>query len=186
MSGKYPRLNPLASRKQLLIAESELNRVQLVQEWHAMADEARSLAYQARTLRSFASAAATLVAGLTSCRQKTAPPAAEKPSWGQTRSGGSPRARLSGQTPPQLRVRRGDLGCRSDVLPAKNCSARRRKTLLGADHLKSHRPVFHFLVGIPFIAAQNVKASAWTCCATAWPSRPGPGKKPANGHPENL
>jgi hypothetical protein len=84
MSGKYPRLNPLASRKQLLIAESELNRVQLVQEWHAMADEARSLAYQARTLRSFASAAATLVAGLTSCRQKTAPPAAEKPSWGQT------------------------------------------------------------------------------------------------------
>ena len=37
MFGKKPRLNPLESRKQLLIAESELNRAQLVQEWQAMA-----------------------------------------------------------------------------------------------------------------------------------------------------
>jgi hypothetical protein len=49
-----------------------------------MADEARSLVHQARTIRSFASAAATLVAGLASCRRKDSPPAAAKPSWGQT------------------------------------------------------------------------------------------------------
>ena len=74
----------LESRKQLLIAESELNRAQLVQEWRTMADEARSLVHQARTISNFASAAATLVAGLAFCRRKTAPPAAAKPSWGQT------------------------------------------------------------------------------------------------------
>ena len=40
MSGKNPRMNPLESRKQLLIAESELNRAQLVQELET--DEGRS------------------------------------------------------------------------------------------------------------------------------------------------
>ena len=77
-------MNSLESRKHLLIAESELNRAQLVQEWHAMEDEARALVHQARTIRSFASAAATLVAGLVSCRRKDPAPAAGKPSWGQT------------------------------------------------------------------------------------------------------
>ena len=77
-------MKPLESRKQLLIAESELNRAQLVQEWHTMADEARSLVHQARTIGSFASAAATLVAGLASCRRRDSTPTAVKPSWGQT------------------------------------------------------------------------------------------------------
>jgi hypothetical protein len=77
-------MKSLESRKQLLIAESELNRAQLVLEWRTLADEARSLVHQARTISSFASAAATLVAGLTSCRRKTSPPAAAEPSWGQT------------------------------------------------------------------------------------------------------
>lgn len=77
-------MKSLESRKQLLIAESELNRAQLVQEWNTLADEARSLVQKARTISSFASAAATLVAGLASCRRKTSPPAAAKPSWGQT------------------------------------------------------------------------------------------------------
>ena len=77
-------MKPLESRKQLLIAESELNRAQLVQEWHMLAAEARSLVHQARTISSFASAAATLVAGLASCRRKDSPPAAVKPYWGQT------------------------------------------------------------------------------------------------------
>jgi negative regulator of sigma E activity len=77
-------LNPLESRKQLLIAESELNRAQLVQEWQAMADGVRSVADRARTLGSAASAAAALVAGLASFRRKKSAPAAEKPSWLQT------------------------------------------------------------------------------------------------------
>jgi hypothetical protein len=77
-------MNPLESRKQLLIAESELNRAQLVQEWRTMADEVHSLANQARTISSLASAAATLVAGIASFRRKKSAPAAEKPSWLQT------------------------------------------------------------------------------------------------------
>ena len=77
-------MKSLESRKQLLIAESELNRAQLVREWRTMTDEACSLVHQVGTINSFASAAATLVAGLASCRRKDSTPAAAKPSWGQT------------------------------------------------------------------------------------------------------
>jgi hypothetical protein len=77
-------MSPLESRKQLLIAESELNRAQLIQEWRTMKDEVHSLASQARTISSFASAAATLVAGIVSFRQKKSVPAPEKPSWWRT------------------------------------------------------------------------------------------------------
>jgi hypothetical protein len=81
MSGKKPRLNPLESRKQLLIAESELNRAQLVEEWRAVADGVHSVADRAKTLGSVASVAAALVAGLASFRRKESSPIAEKPSW---------------------------------------------------------------------------------------------------------
>jgi len=77
-------MNPLESRKKLLIAESELNRAQLVQDWQTMADEAHSLANRARTISSFASAAVSLVAGLVSCQRKKSAPANVKPSWLQT------------------------------------------------------------------------------------------------------
>lgn len=77
-------MKPLESRKQLLIAESELNRAQLVQEWRTVRGEVHALAEQAKTIRSIASAVATLVAGLSNCRNKSASPAAEKPSWLQT------------------------------------------------------------------------------------------------------
>jgi hypothetical protein len=81
MSGKKPRLNPLASRKQLLIAESNLNRAQLVQDWQAVADGVYSVADRARTLGSVVSATASLVAMLASFRRQKSAPAAEKPSW---------------------------------------------------------------------------------------------------------
>ena len=84
MFGKKSRLNPLESRKQLLIAESELNRAQLVQEWQAMGDGVRSLADRAGTISSIASTAASLIAGLASFRHKKSAPADEKPSWLQT------------------------------------------------------------------------------------------------------
>lgn len=84
MPGKYPRLNRLAAQKQLLLAESELNRAQLAQEWRALADDAHALADQTKTIRSLATATATLVAGLTSFRHKPSSPSAEKPSWWQT------------------------------------------------------------------------------------------------------
>jgi len=63
-------MNPLASRKKLLVAESELNRAQLVQAWHTMTDEGRALANQARTIRSLVSAAASLMTGLASLGRK--------------------------------------------------------------------------------------------------------------------
>jgi len=77
-------MKTLESRKQLLILESELNRAQLVQEWQTVRAEAHALVDQAKTVRSMASAVATLVAGLSSCRRQTAAPTAEKPSWLQT------------------------------------------------------------------------------------------------------
>ena len=84
MSGKNSLINPLASRKELLIAESELNRAQLVQEWRMMTDEVHSLTNQARTISSLASSAASLVVGLASFRRKKSAAAAEKRSWWQT------------------------------------------------------------------------------------------------------
>ena len=77
-------MNPLVSRKQLLIAESELNRAQLVHDWQTMADQVHSLANQARTITFLASTAASLIAGFASFRQKKSASAAEKPSWVQT------------------------------------------------------------------------------------------------------
>ena len=84
MFGKNPRMNPLESRKQLLIAESELNRTLLVQEWQTMADGVRSVADRARIISFLASAAASLMAGLASFRRTKSAPAGEKPSWWQT------------------------------------------------------------------------------------------------------
>jgi hypothetical protein len=84
MFGKNPRMNPLESRKQLLIAESELNRAQLVLDWQTMADEAHALAIHARTMSSFASATATLAASLAGFWRKKSAPADGKPSWWRT------------------------------------------------------------------------------------------------------
>ena len=64
MSGKAGRLGPVEASKQLLIAESELNRARLSQEWQTMADEVHVLADRAKTVGAWASAAALLGAGL--------------------------------------------------------------------------------------------------------------------------
>ena len=85
MFGATSRMNPLASRKKMLIAESELNRAQLVQDWETMAGEVHALTSQARTITSLASAATSLVTGLLSLRhRKNSTPPDEKPSWMKT------------------------------------------------------------------------------------------------------
>jgi hypothetical protein len=84
MSGKNPRMNPLESRKQLLIAESELNRAELLRDWQTMADDVHALARKAGIIGSWVSIAASLVAGLAFFRRKKSAPTAEKPSWLQT------------------------------------------------------------------------------------------------------
>jgi len=76
-------MNPLESRKQLLIAESELNRAQLLQECQAIAEGVRSVAGRARTLRFLASTAAWLMADLSSFRRARSGNADGKPSGWQ-------------------------------------------------------------------------------------------------------
>jgi len=70
-------MNPLASRKQLLIAESELNRAQLVQECQTMRDEVHAIASRAGNISTIASAVATLLVGVVTCRRKASAPEAK-------------------------------------------------------------------------------------------------------------
>jgi hypothetical protein len=84
MSGKIPRVNPLKSRRQLLVAESELNRAQLIEEWGAMTAGVRALTDRAKTYGSLASSAALLVAGLAAFRRGQSADAGAKCSWWRT------------------------------------------------------------------------------------------------------
>jgi hypothetical protein len=84
MFGKKNQLSPLESRKQMLIAESEINRTQMIQEWRAAVNDVHALAAQARTITSYASAGAVLVATLASLRRSPASSAGVKSSWLQT------------------------------------------------------------------------------------------------------
>jgi hypothetical protein len=77
-------MNPLASRKLLLIAESELNRAQLVQEWQMMAEEVLSVADRVRTISCLVLAAASVVTGLASFRGVKSAGAGGKRPWWQT------------------------------------------------------------------------------------------------------
>ena len=84
MFGNNPRVNPLESRKRLLVAESELNRAQLVEEWGELVADVHSFTDRAKTFGSIASAAALLVAGLAAFHRGKSAPAAAKRSWLQT------------------------------------------------------------------------------------------------------
>ena len=107
MSGKNPRLSPLESRKQLLIAKSELNRAELLRDWQTLADDAQALARKARTIGSWVSITASLVAGLAFFRRKKSAPAAEKPSWLQIiLKGGQLAGSLWSALRPQRRERK--------------------------------------------------------------------------------
>lgn len=96
---------PLALQKQLLVAESELNRAQLVQEWAALADDAHALAHRAKTITFLASAAASVVGGLAFFRRNKSAGTAAKSSWLQTLLNG---AQLAGLLWSKLRSPRRD------------------------------------------------------------------------------
>jgi hypothetical protein len=81
MFGKESHVSPLEVRKQLLIAESELNRAQLSEECQTMAYGVRDLAHRAKTIAAWASTAALLVAGLAAFRRRKPAPAATRSSW---------------------------------------------------------------------------------------------------------
>jgi hypothetical protein len=69
MSGKASHVSPLEARKQLLVAESELSRALLSEEWWAMAHRAGGMARRAKTVGAWASAAALLAVGVTALRR---------------------------------------------------------------------------------------------------------------------
>lgn len=69
MFGKASHVSSLEVRKQLLVAESELSRALLSEEWSAMAHGAGGMARRARTVAAWASAAALLALGVTALRR---------------------------------------------------------------------------------------------------------------------
>jgi hypothetical protein len=83
MLGETSHVSPLQTRKQLLIAESEINRVQLSREWRTMAHGVRDLAHRVKTIGAWASSAALLVAGVTALRRGPPGPGTAKSSWFQ-------------------------------------------------------------------------------------------------------
>jgi len=74
-------MNSLKSRKQLLIAESELNRTHLEQDWCAITTGVRTLTDRAKSTSSFAAAAAMLVTGFATWRRVKSEHADGKLSW---------------------------------------------------------------------------------------------------------
>jgi hypothetical protein len=81
MFRKESHLSPLESRKRLLIAESELSRAQLSEDWQAMTDGVADLAHRAKTIATWASSAALLAAGVTALRRGPSAPGTAKSSW---------------------------------------------------------------------------------------------------------
>lgn len=84
MFGKKAHLSPLESRKQMLIAESELNRTQLSEEWQTMAHGVCGRLSRAKTIAAWVSSAVLLVAGVAALRRGPPPPNTAKTSWLQT------------------------------------------------------------------------------------------------------
>jgi len=76
-----PRVNPLQLRKELLIAESELNRAQLIEDWQAMTVGVRTLTARVKSISSLASAVALLVAAGSAFRRERAATESAKSSW---------------------------------------------------------------------------------------------------------
>jgi len=74
-------MNALESRKQLLIAESELNRAHLISDWESLAVEVHALTKRAKTMGSLASAATLLISALSAFRRNQPAPAAPKTPW---------------------------------------------------------------------------------------------------------
>jgi hypothetical protein len=71
----------LESRRQLLIAESELNRTALVGQLNALAGDARALSERAGKFIPIASSAASLVAGIAAFQPSKSANGHSKPSW---------------------------------------------------------------------------------------------------------
>jgi hypothetical protein len=83
MSRKKTRLASLELQKQLLIAESEINRAELILDWKTIEAGLCGLASRAKSVRKGAAVAAMLAAGLAASRRSDPAPPAAKQSWFQ-------------------------------------------------------------------------------------------------------
>ena len=105
-------MSQIDMQKRLLIAESELNRVQLVREAVAVREEVRALADQAATIGSITVSVASLVAGLAAIQRGQVAPDQGKSSWWQTLLSGAGLASSLWQAwSPAGRERSGKPGC---------------------------------------------------------------------------
>ena len=83
MRRELPLVSPLELRKELLIAESELNRAQLMEEWEAATEWHRTLSAGARTVGSMASAVTLVVSGLRAFRRTRDARKSTGPAWSE-------------------------------------------------------------------------------------------------------
>jgi len=81
MFGGYVAVSPLASHKRLLVAESELNRARLIEDWQTMSHGVHLLAARAKSVSSIASAIVMLGAGLSVFRRRGSMSGGVKSSW---------------------------------------------------------------------------------------------------------
>ena len=81
MFGKKSRVSRLAAQKQLLIAESELNRVQLCREWQSMTDEARTISKRAQSYNGIATSVISMVAAVGVFKNNSRAAVGAKTSW---------------------------------------------------------------------------------------------------------
>jgi hypothetical protein len=81
MSGRQSQVSPLESRKQLLVAESEINRLRLLEEWRTVTQEVRELAHRTKTVAAWAAPAALVLAGVAAFWRRKSAPAATKTTW---------------------------------------------------------------------------------------------------------
>lgn len=74
-------MNPLESRKRLLIGDSELNRAQAVNDMKVLTADVRKFSEPAKLFSTVASSAAVVMAVLAVFRRGQSVPIATKPSW---------------------------------------------------------------------------------------------------------
>jgi hypothetical protein len=88
MPGQNLRLSPLELQKRLLVAESELNRAQMMRDLHdfkggvlLLGEEVKKLGSIAKSFGGIASTAAAVVAGLSAFRSRHSAVGVTKTSW---------------------------------------------------------------------------------------------------------
>ncbi|MDX2108857.1 MAG: hypothetical protein SFY80_01315 [Verrucomicrobiota bacterium] len=80
MPGKNTRISPLALRKEILIAESNLNRSLIFADMAGITGGVSGITHRIKNLGSLAASAVVLVCNLSSCKRSLAEGFAAKPS----------------------------------------------------------------------------------------------------------